>query len=358
MAPDTDQGGLADPVAEALREGADLQRRLVMGDAPEEDLLDEIEEVRKKASEAGEYAWTAHEREDLDLIVRRFSRVLRRAGRRVSEEHARVQPFRGRNPSFDHMTHDELVEAIKSDEKVVARRLVAPEDARQIKVRELAGAEIIDCAFIGWSFDGVDLSNSRIVHTVFQGCSFEGVNLSEAVATTSLFTGRQEERRSAFTVRAPEANFSGSWLGGFDISGAVFEDAAFSYAYLGDAVGDENTTFERASFDLASVDGLVAPGANLNDAVFVGASLVRVDLRDARLARVSFSSAKVAGARFEGADLTQAGFRSAYYVGLAHFDKTGLDADLSEEDRHELEDKLKHQAGDDAKVDLRANHES
>ncbi len=340
MAGETDQGGLAEPVRDALEAGSQLQRELVAVDVPDDELLDRADEVRALASAAGQYAWTAHDREQLDLIVRRLSRVLRRAGRPASQEHSRLQPFRGHNPSFTRMTRDELIDAVQNDKHkpVVGKRLVAGEgEDNEITEKDFAGVQLVDCAFIGWSFDGVDFSGGRLIHNVFQACSFDGADLTETTATTCLFSGRARDNRSSFRVDAARANFSGSYVGGFKITRACFAEAAFSYGFFGDVSIDRETTFEGATFDLAALEGVEARGANFDDVVFVGSSLVRVDFRDALLRRANFSSAKVAGARFEGAKLTDAEFASAYFVALARFDASASDALFSDEDRPDIE---------------------
>lgn len=351
MTPSDDDAAFADPVADALTHGADVLHKVAASDHVDDDLGDEAKRALREIIAQGAYAWSAQQREDLDTVARSLGRALNRAGRAINPDETRLRPFEGRNPSFAPMAADELVKAVRDENLIVGRRLIAPSAGTPIPEKDLAGAQILDCAFVDWSFDDVDLSRSRLVHTVFQRCSFDGADLTDASATTCMFDGATADGPGSFRVTAPRINLSASYLGSYDIRGADLSEAALSYGYLWSLKGDGATNLERANFDMATLDHVVAHDARLTGAFFVGATLTNVDLRGAELTEAVFSSAKIAGARLESATLDGAAFRTAYFVGLARYDDAILRADLTDEDRAAIEERLS-QDGNTADVDL------
>jgi uncharacterized protein YjbI with pentapeptide repeats len=326
--------GLVDDVTRALSAGYALQDAIAAGETPN---VKYAKTVLADAHRAGELAWAYKDRDQLNLILRRTSKLLRRSGVKFPPAQARLKPFKGQPPIFKQISYEELVETVKGDRPVVGRRLTGPAPGAAKPHTDFTGALIYDCAFTDCNFDGVDFTGATLTHTSFERCSFKAANFSRTAASTCLFAG-DESSRADFSVRGLRANFSASHFVSMDLSGARLRKAAFSYGLLVDLLADSTTDMAEATFDLALLNGIIAPGVMLKGGVFVGASLVNVDFTGADLRDAVFSSARVAGVRFASAKLHGAHMRSAYYLGLADFDKADVKgADLTDEDRKAIE---------------------
>lgn len=328
-APAPDSGTVRLPQLEAARdEDAALQREIEeIGAAadPPDPLIERARQLLDDAKQIGSITWQFRERDELDAIAMRAVRIIRQSGERV--EPVRIEPFRtdaGGLPSFEHMTVDEFAEALRKG-PVVGRRL---EDADLTGLRELEETgrlEVMDCAFIGCDFSGVNLGGARVLHSVFDGCNFASVDLTAATLTSSLIKGESDDDgrggRGFADVRADRANFSGSRLDLLTLDTATFVEATFSYAYLSRIEAAAETSFTSGIFDLATVEDFTAAEADFSGALFIGCNLLNVDFTRTNLRDAVFSSARVGGTVFRGADLSNARLRSAYFVGRAAFDK-------------------------------------
>jgi uncharacterized protein YjbI with pentapeptide repeats len=113
-------------------------------------------------------------------------------------------------------------------------------------------------------------------------------------------------RQSGYQIHGA---FGGANLAGFDLRGAVMNEADFWGADLRGA-NLSGGTFQRATFNDANLKDVEAIEAR-----FISSNFVRVNLQNANLRKSHFSDANIGG-DFSNADLRQANFMGASLIGV------------------------------------------
>ncbi|MBE9106630.1 pentapeptide repeat-containing protein [Nostoc cf. edaphicum LEGE 07299] len=163
-----------------------------------------------------------------------------------------------------------------------------------------------DCFQLGTfsSVVGQFFSNANL-----SGAYFRGADLSEANLSYANLSGAYFGLANLNRANLKGANLCGAYFGGASLDGANLSDASLS----------------AASFYGANLSGANLSGATLSGATLIGANLYFAVLGEANLSKANFRGAELGEANLSGANLSRANLSGAdlSYVNLSSADLSG-----------------------------------
>ncbi|MCX5830185.1 MAG: DUF2169 domain-containing protein [Deltaproteobacteria bacterium] len=180
----------------------------------------------------------------------------------------------------------------------------------------LAGAQLSGADFTGADFTDADLSGASAAGAIFEAAVMEGIRAQKISAPKALFAKVNMTDADLTGAELADGDFTGAKLthcsfmdanaAGLRLSGATGEHTKFGYSLLNGSRADADTTLTDARFN----------AADLTDACWEGARLLRAQMMEATLDRADFSKCDLTGAimilataketKFMKADLTNA----------------------------------------------------